>query len=60
MHQSLRRLAAWGLAEGTAVRVDLRHRAYLDTTFRRMLRFFCRSLARTSHARQWRAIFFPR
>lgn len=62
MQQSLplRRLAARGLAEGAAVWVDLRHRAYLDSTFRGVLHFFCRSLARTEHPRQWRAMLFPR
>lgn len=62
MHQSLplRQLAAGGRAEGAAVRVGLRHRAYLDSTFRAILLFFCRSLARTPHARQWRAMLVPR
>jgi hypothetical protein len=62
MHQSLplRQLAVRGLAERAEVRLDLRHCAYLDSTFRGILHFFCRSLARTEHAMQWRAMLVPR
>jgi hypothetical protein len=37
--------SARGIAEGTAVRVDLRRCTYLDSTFRGILLFLRRSLA---------------
>jgi hypothetical protein len=62
MHQSLplRQPAVRGLAERAEVRLDLRHCAYLDSTFRGILHFFARCLARTEHAMQWRAMLVPR